>query len=390
LHTITTQIIFNKTEVSKDERNLGKTLNFTVLYGGGPGTFAGRANIPFDQAKKFIYNFFKQYTGIERWVKYEAKISRKRGYAKTALGRRRPLTDFYNSPEKEVQKKGDRCAVNTAIQGSSADIIKIALHRVSKWIREQGLQDKIRMLIPIHDEIVYEIKNDGSEEETAAFGHYIEEIAKIMIIDDIPTKLGWPVHLAVDAEYGDSFSIDHDYFKEKEAAKKNMAAVPVSKNDSTKEVQQPKQETPVTYAENSNDVSVVTIQHSSVQNKGYQFEAKIRSQILGEDDLRLAKEILLKRVQEEAREIDKEVSDNPTLKTLIDEKNYLTWTISNFDTVVAKQIAVIIGILENFTDMYSGPKCHIKLTSKDGEVLYTSPNKVSADAFVSLCLWLNI
>ena len=396
LHTVTAKIVYNKSEVSKDERKHAKTLNFHILYGGGPGGFAARAKIPFEKAKKMLYNFFKQYSGLRKWMDSETKLDKKRGFSRTALGRRRPLDIFYKSTDEGIRKKGDRCAINSTVQGSSADILKIALHRVSKWIREQGLQDKIRILIPIHDEIVYEIKNDGSEEEQAAFGYYIEELSKIMVLDDVITKLGWPVHLEVDAEYGDSLSVDHDYFKEKKELKnKSMPSLPLNTiNNQTKEAPEPKKEqviTPAlsTNAEN-NDVSVVTIQHPTVQNIGYQFEAKIRSQVLGEDDLNLAKQILLQRVKEEAKEIDEAVLQHPTLKDLIDEKNYLTWPISSFDTVVAMQIAIVVSTLEKFANMFSGPKCHIKLTDRGGEVLYTSPHKVSADAFVSLCLWLNI
>jgi hypothetical protein len=141
---------------------------------------------------------------------------------------------------------------------------------------------------------------------------------------------------------------------------------------------------------NSEGVDILTIQHPTVQSTGFQFEANIRTRFLGEDDLRLAKEILLKRVHEEAQDIDPAIAQRPNLKDLLDSKNYLIWTISCFDTVVAMQIAIVTSLLNKFSDMLCGPKCFIKLVDKDGEVLYTSPKKVSADAFVSLCLWLNI
>lgn len=405
LHTITAKIIYNKNEVDKDERICGKTLNFLTLYGGGPGGFAAQAKISIDKAKKMIYNFFKQYTGIRRWIESEVKVCRKRGYSRTAFGRRRPLASFYNSTDEANQKKGDRCAVNSLVQGTGSDVIKIALHRVSKWIREQGLQDKIKILVPIHDEIVYEIKNDGSEEGRAAFGYYIEELSKIMIIDDLITSLKWPVHLEVDAEYGDSFSVDHDYFKEKKEQAKNHTNAevikptnaeiikPINENQKiTIEEDQNKEsvQNPVKVLSNSENIDILTIQHSAAHSSSFQFEAKIRSRVLGEEDLSLAKEILLQRMQGEAKGIDPEIAQHPNLKELIDSKNYLTWTISCFDTVVAMQIAIAIGLLDKFSNMLLGPKCFIKLVDKDGEVLYTSPKKVSADAFVSLCLWLNI
>ena len=93
------------------------TLNFLTLYGGGAGGFAAQAKISYETAKKMIVNFFKEYIGLNAWIKREAKVSRKRGYSRTAFGRRRPLTEFYNSEDKGIQAKGDRCAVNSAVQG---------------------------------------------------------------------------------------------------------------------------------------------------------------------------------------------------------------------------------------------------------------------------------
>jgi DNA polymerase I-like protein with 3'-5' exonuclease and polymerase domains len=117
LHTITGKIITGKTEITKKERSLGKTVNFLTMYGGGAGGFAAQAKIPFETAKKMILNFFKEYVGLNSWIKREWAASRKRGYSKTAFGRRRPLEEFYNSPDKGIQSKGDRCAINSAIQG---------------------------------------------------------------------------------------------------------------------------------------------------------------------------------------------------------------------------------------------------------------------------------
>lgn len=125
LHTITGKIITGKNEITKKERSLGKTVNFLTMYGGGAGGFAAQAKIPFETAKKMILNFFKEYEGLNSWIKREWKASRKRGYSKTAFGRRRPLEEFYNSPDKGIQSKGDRCAINSAIQGCLQGHVRI-------------------------------------------------------------------------------------------------------------------------------------------------------------------------------------------------------------------------------------------------------------------------
>jgi DNA polymerase I-like protein with 3'-5' exonuclease and polymerase domains len=117
LHSITARIIHKKQDVDKKERGVGKTLNFLTLYGGGAGGFATKAKVPYDTAKKMIINFFEEYKGLKKWIDKEAAAARKRGYSQTALGRRRPLTLYYNSPEKSDQAFADRCAINSAIQG---------------------------------------------------------------------------------------------------------------------------------------------------------------------------------------------------------------------------------------------------------------------------------
>jgi DNA polymerase I-like protein with 3'-5' exonuclease and polymerase domains len=117
LHTITGKIITGKSEITKRERGIGKTLNFLTLYGGGAGGFAAQAKIPYETAKKMIINFFKEYKGLSSWIQREWKAAKKRGYSKTAFGRRRSLGEFYNSPDKGIQAKGDRCAINSAVQG---------------------------------------------------------------------------------------------------------------------------------------------------------------------------------------------------------------------------------------------------------------------------------
>jgi DNA polymerase-1 len=395
LHTVTAKLIYNKNEINKTERGVGKTINFLTSYGGGPGAFSIKAKISFELAKKLMYNFFKQYATLKKWIESEARVCRKRGYSKTVFGRRRPLIEFYNSTDENIQKKGDRCAINASVQGASADLLKISLHRVSKWIREQGLQDKIRLLIPIHDELVFEIKYGETEEDKAAFGHYIEELSKVMVLDDIITSLAWPVHLEVDAEYGDTLSVDHDYFKEKKEMLKNSNTPENTKVIEEVQNQEQAKEVIPTNTVNqttdfSNQVNVVTTQHPTGSNIGYQFEAKIRSQLMGEDDLNIAKEILLARMKEEPKEVEETIKNDQNLSKFIDGKGYFIYNFANFDTIVAKQADTIINILESVGDKFVGPKCYIKLLKDKNEVIYVSSKSVSIDAFIALCIWLNI
>lgn len=409
LHTITGQIIHGKTNITKEERGIGKTLNFLTLYGGGAGGFAAQAKIPVDRAKKMIQNFFKQYTGISAWIKREVARGKKRGYSSTALGRRRPLAYFYESGDRGLAAKGDRCVINSAVQGSGADIIKIALHRVSKWIRENGLNDKIRVLMPIHDEIVFEIANDGTEEGVAAFGRYIEEISEIMKIDDVINSLQWPIHLEVDAEYGDSLSITNDYFKEKKAEKEaekeptvqlvhNEASLEKDQNNASdsgsigfsgdssptvmkeilkKEVQGKKVN--VEEVEKGMEVQMETMQYMG-DSSGIAFKAYVKYHLLEGA-----------RVQEEnLSDLEKTEIEKIKLKEFVDKRGFIEWPVSHCDGVVVSQLTAVFRVLRKLAPVFSGPTYRVKLVSKEGEVLYKSQEKVSVDAFLFAVVWLNL
>jgi DNA polymerase-1 len=405
LHTITGQIIHGKSLISKEERGVGKTLNFLTLYGGGAGGFAAQAKIPVDKAKKMIQNFFRQYTGISSWIKREVAKGKKRGYSSTALGRRRPLAYFYESGDRGLAAKGDRCVINSAVQGSGADIIKIALHRVSKWIRENGLNDKIRILMPIHDEIVFEIANDGTEEGIAAFGRYIEEISEIMKIDDVIASLQWPIHLEVDAEYGDSLSITNDYFKEKELSKEDSTEkesidqVPTEENQANAPLQQ---ESLVSIGSELNkikettdkevlrrelisdpkkdaEVQVETMEYMG-DNAGITFKAYVKSHLLNDAP----------PADMEPADVDETEIEKLKLKEFVDKRGFIEWPVSHCDGVVVSQLTAVFRVLKKLAPMFSGPTYRVKLVSQEGEVLYKSQEKVSVDAFLFAVVWLNL
>lgn len=407
LHTITGQIIHGKQEITKEERSTGKTLNFLTLYGGGAGGFAAQAKIPIERAKKMIQNFFKQYTGISSWIKSEIARGKKRGYSSTALGRRRPLAYFYEAGDRGLAAKGDRCVINSAVQGSGADIIKIALHRVSKWIRENGLNDQIRILLPIHDEIVFEIANDGTEEGEAAFGRYIEEISEIMKVDDVITGLQWPIHLEVDAEYGDSLSITNDYFKEKEAAKKNEKEeikkikddevssdkklqdhvsvveerpkqTTISEAVTTKEVGALKREAVMSERKNT-DIEMETTEYAG-DSSGITFKAYVKSHLSEENQ----------QIKSEPVDIDESEIEKLKLKEFVDKRGFIEWPVSHCDDIVVSQLTAVFRILKKLAPMFSGPVHRVKLVSQEGEILYKSQERVSVDAFLFAVIWLNL
>lgn len=182
LHTITAMDIFNITDrdkVEKGQRGLGKTVNFGSLYGGGAGTLVRTVNSSPNQddhidvgfAKKVLDNFWSGIPVIDNWRKEVWQIARREGAAYTHLGRKRPIPEslvkvkpnMSLEEKKEVSKlnsRGDRAAANHVIQGSSADLMKMAMLYCQREIDKRGWGDKLKILLSIHDELVFECDKD--------------------------------------------------------------------------------------------------------------------------------------------------------------------------------------------------------------------------------------
>lgn len=378
------------------------TLNFLTLYGGGAGGFAAQAKIPYEQAKKMIINFFRGYSVLKRWIDTEIKASRKRGYSKTSFGRRRPLTEFYAATDEKIKAKGDRCAVNSCVQGTGADVIKIALYRVWKWIKDNDYSDDVHMLMPIHDEIVFEVKEDKLD-------FYIPELCEILKIKDLTEALGWTVPFDVDAEYGDSFHVDHNYWKERKAgavASPQPPAkpletptvspqVPVAASAPKEEPAQKKEVVDVTSKDTvlKVDTSTAVLEippsqdaHTTNSGEFIHFTVTVREAVLAAAD-----KAKLKFEASESESFDEALKD-VRIKDRIDHRGVLVYPIERLDHITLHQFDVAIRILVNYGDaIFIGPRCKVSLVDKStGEVWYESTKKVSVDAFLALCFWLKI
>ena len=389
LHTMTGKIIYGKEDLTKEERSKGKTLNFLTLYGGGPQGFAAQAKISVDEAKKMMYNFFKGYHVLDAWIKSEHKRARKRGYSKTAFGRRRPLQEYYDSPDFKKQMEGDRRAVNSVIQGTSADVLKIVLWRVWKWIKQNGFtSDDIRILMPIHDEIVYEIKEEK-------LGFFIEHLRELMIIKDLTDKLGWPVPFEVDAEYGDSLSVDHDYYKEKEKMEKEaLEHSSKNKEEISKEVKVP-EETKVVEAAPLNFVNATTAANVRVceatgeQGAEFMNVQTITTNDSGKNSLSIQFVTVVEKAPEDKSSLSDSLDDialtDESLSGRLDEKGFYIYQIADTDYIRSLHLKSIFSMLEAIDGMCVGPRCRIKILDPDGSVLFKNHRRVAVDAFLALC-----
>ena len=138
-------------------RRAAKTVNFGVIYGQGAFGLAKGLGIEQDVAAKFINSYFEGYPGIEDFLARVLAECRKKGYVRTILGRRRAISGVREGAGRQ-RNLAERTAVNTVIQGSAADLIKLAMVAIHRRLRKEHLQ--ARMLLQIHDELIFEVPPD--------------------------------------------------------------------------------------------------------------------------------------------------------------------------------------------------------------------------------------
>lgn len=155
IHTSTASKLFKLPidEVTKLQRSQAKTVNFGIIYGQGAFGLAEQTGLSRTEAKQMIDEYYKTYPRLKEYMTEQVKVARTQGFVETLLGRRRHLKDI-NSNNFVVRGHAERNAVNAPIQGSAADIIKIAMINIDQELREQKLATK--MLLQVHDELVFE------------------------------------------------------------------------------------------------------------------------------------------------------------------------------------------------------------------------------------------
>jgi DNA polymerase-1 len=156
IHAATASRIFGIPidEVTPDMRRKAKTANFGILYGISAFGLAQRLNIPRGEAKQLIDDYFANFSMIRNYMDTQLVLARKRGYVETIMGRKRYLSDI-NSANATVKAFAERNAINAPIQGSAADIIKVAMININKRFAEKGLKSK--MILQVHDELNFDV-----------------------------------------------------------------------------------------------------------------------------------------------------------------------------------------------------------------------------------------
>lgn len=176
-------------KVTPQMRFAAKALNFGIIYGMGASSFSESAGISKDKAKEFIVEYLRDFSGVALYIKKLQDEARRRGYTITLFGRRRYLPEL-NSPNPMLRSQAERIAINMPIQGLEADIIKKAMIEVDNWIQKENLNGSVKMLLQVHDELLFEIKEGFVKEAAAKIVEIMEGVISLKLPIIAEAKIG--------------------------------------------------------------------------------------------------------------------------------------------------------------------------------------------------------
>ena len=189
VHTSTASRVFNvpPDEVTSDMRRVAKTVNFGVIYGMSDYGLVQATDFSREEAARFIASYFEKYPGIKDYIEATRSQARDLGYVQTVMGRRRYIPEI-KSTNRQIREAAERMAINMPIQGTSADIIKIAMVNLHREMEKRGLRSK--MILQVHDELVFEMPPEELD------------LMKELVADIMPHALKLSVPLKIDIKVG--------------------------------------------------------------------------------------------------------------------------------------------------------------------------------------------
>lgn len=190
IHSKTASDIFKTDVVTKEMRRIAKAVNFGIIYGISSFGLSENLNISTKEAKQFIDEYLKTYPGIKEYMDNTIKNAYECGYAKTLFNRKRIIDELKNT-NYMIRQSGERMALNTPIQGTSADIIKKAMVLIHQKLKENNLKSKL--IIQVHDELVFDCLKEEQEQVIKIMKDVMENVIKLK------------VPLKIDIEYGNNW-----------------------------------------------------------------------------------------------------------------------------------------------------------------------------------------
>lgn len=183
-------------KVSSEQRRRAKAVNFGLIYGMSAFGLAKQLGIPRGEAQHYMDTYFERYPGVMQYMEDTRSQASEQGYVETLFGRRLHLPEI-KSRNGMRRKAAERAAINAPMQGTAADIIKKAMLLVDEWIEQQTGEPKVRMLMQVHDELVFEVREDALQDVESNIQKLMEKAAEL----DVP--------LVADAGHGDNWDQAH-------------------------------------------------------------------------------------------------------------------------------------------------------------------------------------
>jgi DNA polymerase-1 len=192
IHRQTAAIIFNVpvADVTSDMRARAKTINFATIYGQGPFALSRQLGISQEDARNFITRYFERFSGVRAFLDRQVELARQQGYVETLFKRRRYIPEI-KERNFSLRAYGERNAQNSPLQGSAADLIKLAMVRIHRAIGEGGLRS--RMLLQVHDELIFEAPPDEVDPLSALVRSHMENVVELLVplVVDIGIGPNW-------------------------------------------------------------------------------------------------------------------------------------------------------------------------------------------------------
>ena len=200
IHSATASRVFGveQAAVTPGQRRIAKVINFGILYGMGAPAVARQGDVSRQEAETFITQYFATFPDVRDYIEKTKREAATQGYVATVTGRRRAMPEL-RDPRREIRAQAERAAVNAPVQGSAADIIKVAMVRLHAEMRRRGL--KSRMILQVHDELVFEVPEDELAEMAALVRDTMEHAVELAVPLKVEVKAGtnWAAMRPVEA-----------------------------------------------------------------------------------------------------------------------------------------------------------------------------------------------
>jgi len=189
IHAATAAEIFGipLEEVTENHRRKAKEINFGIMYGMGKYGLSSRLDISVEEAEQYIENYFRKYPGVKTFIEKTIEEARRKGYVTTLMNRRRYLPEI-NSSNRRMREFAERTAINTPIQGTAADLIKVAMINIHRALKKKRL--KTKMIMQVHDELVFEVPEAEVDQVKELVVHHMESALDLKVPIKVDVGIG--------------------------------------------------------------------------------------------------------------------------------------------------------------------------------------------------------